>query len=136
MPNNNDTVYICPDCGSASVEFSGLIGGVASCKVCPWSGIREKLLAVPFINATGDQGGEQAVMAIRSDVRRIIREDAPDFVKLLIRWGFVEATQKDGKVYVKNQQQVVRYMNAIANQVFIGMIEERKKIEVERVAGN
>ena len=38
--------YFCPECGSASVEFSGIIGGEASCSVCQWAGAKDKLLVI------------------------------------------------------------------------------------------
>jgi hypothetical protein len=130
----NDQVFVCPDCGSTLVEFSGLVGGTADCKVCPWRGTREKLVAVPFTNELGD---EQTILAIRGDIRAIVKDAAPSILQVLVRWGFVEATQsKSGQVSVKNKQMVVRYMNAVAHHVFLGIIEERKKIEVERVTGN
>jgi ribosomal protein L37AE/L43A len=33
-----DFAYFCPACGTASVEASGLAGGVAKCDVCKWEG--------------------------------------------------------------------------------------------------
>lgn len=134
MVKINNEVFVCPDCGSPLVEFSMLSSGAATCKVCPWTGTRETLAAIPF--QTEFSGSEDTLNAIRNDVRVIVREMTPGILKLLIRWGFVEAVQLDGKIVVKNKQQVVRYMNAIASHFLIGIIEERKKIEVERVRGN
>lgn len=127
------SAVMCPDCGSFSVEYSELAGGLASCRACPWQGSREKLVGV---NLQVDVNTDEALMALRSDIRVIVKNNASAFISILARWGFVDVIKVKGKIQVKNSQQALRYVNAIATSVLTAIVEERKKIEVERVNGN
>lgn len=131
---SNDEMYVCPDCGSASVEFSGLAGGVAECNVCSWAGTRERLLNVPFDNRMGSP--LEVAKAIRIDLRRAFAVTSKEFVRFLVKWGFVPAVERGGQIEVANQKTAVRYMNVISQATLKAVLEERQKIEAEKYDGN
>jgi hypothetical protein len=129
----NDTMYVCPDCGSASVEFSNLVGGKARCTVCNWEGTKEQLLSVPFDNRRGSPN--EVVVAMRNDLRRTFSESARGFILFLIKWGFVPAVDRYGSIEVANHKVAVRYMNAIAAASLNAIFELRQTIEKEKANG-
>ncbi len=129
----NDQMFICPECGSASVDFSSLVGGEASCSVCKWKGSKEQLLTVPFDNRMGSP--HEVVVAMRNDLRRTFSESARGFIIFLIKWGFVPAVDRRGSIEVSDHKITVRYMNAIAAASLNAIFELRQVIEKEKSRG-
>jgi len=134
ITTTNDQMYICPECGGASVDFSGLVGGVAECRVCEWVGTRDRLLSVPFDNSMGSP--REVMLAMRNDLRITYAKAADGFLRFLIKWGFVPAVDRDGKIEVIDRKLVVRYMNAVSKASLNAVFEERQKVEREMLNGN
>lgn len=130
----NDQMYVCPECGGASVDFSGLVGGAAECRVCGWVGTRDRLLSVPFDNRMGAPG--EVMVAMRNDLRQTYAKAASGFLRFLIKWGFVPAVDRNGTIEVTDRKLVVRYMNAISKASLNAIFEERQKVDRERLNGN
>lgn len=130
----NDQMYVCPECGSASVDFSGLVGGVAECRVCKWVGKREQLLSVPFDNRMGSP--VETMLAMNNDLRRAFSSGAANFIRFLIKWGFVPAVQRGENIEVSNKKLAIRYMNVISRATLIAIFDERQKIDKERANGS
>lgn len=129
---SDDVLYVCPDCGSPSLEYSSLVGGSASCTACGFAGSKDKLLVIP-----GElRGKEETFAAMRNDLRQTFGRAASDFGRFLIKWGFLDAKQTRDGIKVDNPRQLARYMTVIAKETFIAVINERKKIEEERVRGS
>ena len=127
-----ETLYVCPDCGSPSIDYSSLSGGSATCTACGFVGSKDKLLAIPVEL----RGKEETFTAMRNDLRNTFGRAATDFGRFLIKWGFLDATQRDGKIQVDNPRQLARYMTVIAKETFIAILQERRKIEEERISGS
>jgi hypothetical protein len=127
----NDTLYVCPDCGSPSLEYSLLSGGTATCTACTWSGAKDRLLAIPVEL----RGKEETFAAMRNDLRNTFGRAATDFGRFLVKWGFLDATQGKDGINV-NPRQLARYMTVIAKETFIAVLAERRKIEEERVSAS
>lgn len=129
----NDQMYVCPECGGASVDFSSLVGGKATCTVCNWEGTKDQLLSVPFDNRMGSPN--EVVVAMRNDLRRTFSESARGFLVFLIKWGFVPAVDRAGSIEVSNQKMAVRYMNTIAAASLNAIFELRQTIAKEKNDG-
>lgn len=125
----NDVVYQCPQCGSPAVEYGELVGASATCNACDWSGSREELLGTPFEHLLGSREG--IGFELFNDVRRLF--SVPVFLVnlggFLSRWGFIDLNEDKGLV----TKATTRYVAAIARAVLRAVIEEREKIEKERV---
>lgn len=126
-PITNDALYVCPECGSASVEFSSLVGGSASCSVCGWAGEKRQLLTVPFDNAMGSP--LEVMMAMRNDIRKAFASSSREFIHFLIKWGFLPSAERHS--FTVDPKMAIRYMNAIAQACLSSIFEERQKIETE-----
>jgi hypothetical protein len=123
-----EVAYFCPECGGASVTFSALAGGVATCKTCNWSGAREQLVAYTFEH--GFDGAHDIVIALVGDLRRLVSRDAKEFGRILAKWGFIDPELPSAA------RQLTRYLAAIARGIAHALVEERTAIEKERVSGN
>lgn len=123
-----DTLYVCPDCGSPSLEYSLLAGGSATCTACGFIGPKERLLALPVEL----RGKEETFAAMRNDLRNTFARSATDFGRFLVKWGFLDATQGKEGINI-NPRQLARYMTIIAKETFIAILAERRKIEEERI---
>ena len=126
-----DTVRFCPQCGSASVDFSALANGAARCLGCNWSGVNEDLLLVP-IQHDFSFGSASIITEMMNDVRRLLSgELGLPYLKFLIKWGFVEAdinnlgNTLDRKIFA-------RYLSAIGHAVLNAVIAERMKLSSEK----
>lgn len=128
-----ETLYTCPDCGSPAVDFSILSGGNGTCSACGWVGRKEDMLVVPLLHREGDK--EATIMAIRNDVRQVYGRAAQDFGRFLVKWGFVDAVQRGGKIEL-NKAQFARFITAMAQASFMAVLNERRKMEEERVRGS
>ena len=130
---SDDILYVCPDCGSPSLDYSLLAGGSATCTACGFSGSKERLLAIPVEL----RGKEETFTAMRNDLRNTFGRAATDFGRFLIKWGFLEAKKtRTGSIKIDNPRQLARYMTIIAKETFIAILTERRKIEEERISGN
>lgn len=127
----SDLVYACPECASPSVEYSALEGGEATCKACGWKGQKGDLLAVPFVNKFGTE--EEVLMAIRSEWRNIFGKFGTELGRFLVRWGFMAVDPDDA---VGTKKALTRYLTAMASSSLVAVMQERQKIERERVGGN
>lgn len=124
-----DVAYFCPECGSASIEYSVLAGGAASCKVCGWTGVREKLIAYSFRHDFPN--GEEALHALMNDVRKVYASASKLFAETLFKWGFLDYTETREGVQLDSKQ-LARYMAAAAQASLKAIIAERQKMEKER----
>jgi len=123
-------VYFCPECGSPSIERSALMGGGASCRACSWTGLADKLAAVPVTSQVG--GDADLLTSMISDLRALIASDiGVVLVRFLNKWGFL--TGRDQQTMGK---QAGRYMSAAARAIMTSVLEERDKMEVERARGS
>ncbi len=121
----------CPNCGSASVDFSTLVGGEASCNACSWKGISTQLVVFPFKHEMGSE--EEVARAFANDVRRVVGDMATPLAQLLAKWGFIDAkppTREDKlKLYTK---ELTFYITEAARAVAISFITTRQQIEMEK----
>jgi hypothetical protein len=121
-----NTVYLCPQCSSPSLSTPVLAGGEYACEACGWSG--QDPVAVPFGNPFGT-----ADATFRQFTQEVLNEfakySALPLGRVLVKWGFVEVVE--GKPSTK---QLARLIKAMAGGAILAMIDERKRIEVERVA--
>lgn len=102
----DDKIKMCPECGSASVEFSVLIGGSASCKKCGWSGTKEELLT--SVISHDFSSPDQVISLFARDIRDMVgKVMAKPLVSLLAKWGFftkpsdVKLTTKETTLYIQ-----------------------------------
>jgi hypothetical protein len=78
----------------------------------------------------------EVLMAMRNDLRKTFGVSAREFIRFLVKWGFVPAVERDGKIEVANQKTAIRYMNVIAQASLNAVFDERQKIEKEKLHGN
>ncbi len=129
-----DSVRFCPQCGSASVDFSTLVvGGLsgAHCNGCRWEGSAEELLLVP-IQHEFQFGKESIVAEMMNDVRQLLSGSlGVPYLKFLLKWGFVkgEVTDIGGTV---DRKQFARYLARIGHAVLMAVIDERTKQEKKK----
>jgi hypothetical protein len=128
-----DVAYFCPECGSASIEFSQLAGGRGSCNVCNWIGRREEMVGYAFEHDFSD-GGE-AVQYMLNDLRKVFAAASKLYGEFLMKWGFLEVKQTRGGVQL-NTKQLSRYVASMALATFKAILETRNKMEQERLSGS
>lgn len=130
MSEADDVIRLCPTCGGASVDFSALVGGQATCRSCAWGGSAEELLLVPIQHLYGTREG--AGFALVNEYRRLYNDRGfvQSVVSFLTKWGFVSATRDGDKINV-NRTHALRYLSAIARAGLVAIVEEREKIERE-----
>ena len=128
MPNIDEAKF-CPRCNSPSVEYATLVLTVdskASCEACGWKGMRADLLTSPVVHDMGSP--DEVVQRFVSDFRNVIaKECGITFARWLSRWGFLPADAKGQAICLG------RYLTAIARASITAVLDERKKIEKERV---
>jgi len=129
--SESEFLRVCPECASAMTECSGLVGGSASCGACGWKGKREDMLTVPFAAQMGNP--TELFITMRNDLRSLVSVNATHFLRFLVKWGFIPAVQRGDKIEILTTTWATRYMNVIARGVLLAVIEERQKIEKERV---
>ena len=127
MKTHSDVLF-CPECGSPSVSASDLVP-IAVCKACGWEGSSSKLVKTSFSQEHG--GKEQMFIALSGDLRVLIAKHvAKPFANFLMKWGFMYG---DGAIQTR---QLGRYLSAASRAMLESVIEERSKMEKERVNGN
>jgi hypothetical protein len=126
MITAEDKAYLCPHCGSPSMSIPLLAGGEYSCEVCGWSGQDPVLL--PFGNPFGSSS--ETFNQFSAEVLKTYAEVAAlPLGRLLVAWGFI-SRDKQGK---PSTAELARYIKSMASGVIMAVIDERKKIERERV---
>lgn len=91
------------------------------------------MLTVPLLTKEGER--EQTIMAIRNDIRGVYGRAAQDFGRFLVKWGFVDAVKRGDQIEF-NKRQFSRYLTAMAQASFMAVLNERRKMEQERVSGS
>lgn len=127
-------IRFCPQCGSAKVTFSELIGGVAKCGVrtCLWEGTTDELLAVPISHEFLSE--ESMMIQLMNDLRLMFSgELGVPYLKLLLKWGFIKANAND-LANTLDRKIFARYLAAIARGVLTTILEERAKIHELEIA--
>ncbi len=125
-----DSVKFCPQCGSASVDFSALAGGGAACKGCGWNGLVEDLLTVPIQHDF--VGKEDIIRSMVNDVRTFLSgELGLPWLKFLLKWGFIVADTKNIAGTV-DRKKFARYLAVIGQTVVTALIAERARQESEQ----
>lgn len=125
-------LYLCPVCGSPSVEFSVLVGGNASCKACDWKGSKDELLSTPVHSEAGDQ--ERVLLAIQSDLRSIFGRTATDWARFLVKWGFVSHEKVPSSPTPEiNRKELASYLTVMGQAVLRAVFDHRASLEEARV---
>jgi hypothetical protein len=128
-----DVAYFCPECGSASIEYSGLVGGMATCQVCKWMGSREQMVGYAFQHDFAD--GDEAVQFMLNDLRKVFAAASKLYGEFLMKWGFLDMKQTKRGVEL-NTKQLSRYVASMALATFKSILETRNKMEQERLGGS
>ena len=120
-----DSVKFCPTCGSASVEFSSLVGGQGSCKGCGWVGNADELLVVPIEHDFA--GKEGMLVSMMNDVRKFMSgELGQPWLRFLLKWGFLEA-DVNNLLATLDRKKFARYLAVIGQSVVAALIAERAR---------
>jgi len=123
-----EAVYLCPECGSPSVDYPEAFGTVAECQACGWVGKQAQMLVTPLVHLEGSK--ENIVARLTGDIRMIIvKHFAVPFGRFLMQWGFV--TQEN-----LSKEVMGRYIAAATLAVLKATIITRQEMEKERVRGN
>ncbi len=118
-----DSVRFCPQCGSASVDFSSLVGGGASCRGCGWHGQADDLLVVPIEHDFA--GKEDAIISMVNDVRAFLSSELGlPWLKFLLKWGFISADSNNVTGTI-DRKKFARYLAVIGQSVVPALIAER-----------
>ena len=126
---SNAHVYLCPHCNSPSMRIPVLEGSPYVCEVCGWSGIDP--MVMPFGNPFGS--ANETFNAFTEEMLNTFSKVAAlPMGRILVKWGFV-STNRAGKPDVAS---LARFIRAMAGGAIMGMIEERKKVEQERIAAD
>ncbi len=133
LTEGKESLRLCPDCGSLSVEFSALEGGDASCKVCSWSGRKDDLFVMPVNHDLGSS--EEVLIGMYNSWREVFGKATVDIARFLLSWGFLTATTEDGK-HTIDKVKMARYLSAAAASALGAILEERQKIEKEKGSGS
>lgn len=125
-------VYFCPECGSPSIERGNLSMTTASCRACGWLGQSDKLAVMPLAHTMGTDA--DIVVSMVGDLRTLLSRDlGTEMARFLQKYGFIDVL---GPKRAFAGKLVGRYLAAIARHIIMALIEERDKIEVERVHGS
>ncbi len=131
----NDTVKFCPQCGSASVDYSELAGGSADCRGCLWKGNADELLVVP-IQHDFAMGKESIIAEMMQNVRGMLSgELGLPWLRFLLKWGFVAGDINDPANTV-DRKQFSRYLAAIGRGCVAAVLEERERQECAQRKSN
>lgn len=141
LPTTAAKVVFCPDCGSPSIDTTatgifasdpGKLG--CSCRACGWKGVVADIATATFQHSFGSD--EELAKAIAGDLRLLLaKECASPLGKFLMKWGFLDVqTTKQGAAI--SARQLGRYMSAIARALLTSVIEEREKMEKEKISGS
>ena len=123
-----EAVYLCPECGSPSLEYPYETGLVATCLACGWSGKQDQMFVTPIVHMEGS--ADNIVTQLVNGLRRLLATPkfGIPFGKFLVKWGFIEQPV--------NTKILGRYYAACAVGIVTAVIKERQKIEKERANGS
>lgn len=125
-----DSVRFCPQCGSANVDFSTLVGGSSSCKGCSWKGSADDLLVVP-IQHDFVLGKESIITDMMNDIRKFLSGDLGlPYLKFLLKWGFLEG-DIENLAKTLDRKKFARYLATIGHAVLTAVIAERARLARE-----
>jgi hypothetical protein len=128
------TVGICPQCGKASVDFSALTGGEASCRACKWSGAREELVTVPFDHEF--LSDDSIVISLMNDLKELLTGQLGlPYLRFLLKWGFLQGSSARA-VDTVDRKQFARYLLVIARGILVAILEERARADALEAAPN
>lgn len=123
---------LCPVCGSASVDFSELVGGTASCRGCSWRGSNVDLVALPFDHEF--LADESMVLSMVSDMRLLLSgAQGVPHLKFLLKWGFLAGDEQD-LVGTIDRKKFASYLAAISRGVLTAIFEERARQDIQQEA--
>jgi hypothetical protein len=114
--------YFCPQCGGASLDFSEIEGGDATCRSCTWKGAGRERVAYPFKHDFISD--ESMLLSMMQDMRVIFAASSKMYAEFFMKWGFL-------KVGPGTAQHLARFMAGAARAVLTAIIEERERIEKE-----
>lgn len=124
---SDKNVYFCPQCGSAAVDYSALVGGDATCRGCKWSGPATDLLGVPM---RADVSEEQLAVFM-NDLRQLLAgPNGVVYLSFLLKWGFLKGDVNRLRETV-DRKQFARYIAAIARGIAVALFDERERVEVK-----
>ena len=124
-----DEVFHCPNCLSACVDFSYVVGGDASCSACGWSGKSKELAGAPFQhNFTSPD--DMMTELIRSTKVMVAKDVGPVLLDHLIKWGFITRS-KDIK---KMTRELGMYLSDFVKVYVQTALTTRKKLVSEEGA--
>lgn len=124
--STDDSVLFCPQCMSATIDASSLIGGGASCRACLWKGKKEDCIHKSINHQFTSQ--EEIFRAFSRDVQLLVAEfGAVPIGRMLRKWGFL-TDGPDGK---PDATILTRYVRAIARGIASEIVKEREAIEKE-----
>lgn len=122
---------LCPQCGSAGVDFSALAGGTADCRGCRWHGTFEDLLVVPGSTAVDN---DVTLNGMLNDLRQLLSGELGfPYLKYLMKWGFITG-DLNRPLETIDRKALARYVASIARSIMVGLLEERSKVEAARAA--
>lgn len=120
-----DSVRFCPQCGSASVDFSALVNGQAYCRGCNWRGLADELLLVPIQHEFANK--EDMVVSMVNDVRSFLAgELGLPWLRFLLKWGFITA-DPNNIAGTLDRKKFARYLAVIGQSVVTSLIAERTR---------
>lgn len=121
---SSKTVYFCPRCNGAAINYSQ-VAGIADCASCGWKGGLSELVSTVIEHDLGSD--EKLLEVFALDMRNLFSKTAAKPLALFLRnWGFLP--EADPTLQVKF---LARYMAAMARAMVRAVIEEREKIEKE-----
>lgn len=122
----------CPVCGSSAVDYSPLHGGDASCRICKHAAPRATFITYEFSHDFFTD--ENVFTVFVNEMKHTLLANKPtqdmrfSLGAILQKWGFVDA--KKGRASLPT---LMRYYTAIVRGAVLAVVEEREKIERERV---
>lgn len=123
-------VGICPKCASASVDYGELVGSVAHCRACKWTGAREDLVIIPFNHDFISD--ESIAHALIGDLKQLLSGTLGlPYLRFLLKWGFLEGSSSRA-VDTVDRVKFTRYLMAIARGVLVAILEERARNDAEK----
>ena len=119
-------VCFCPQCCSAAVDYSGLVGAQASCRGCGWYGEKIDLLSVPVQHTFLTD--ESMVLGMVNELRQLLAgELGVPYLRFLLKWGFVKA-DPERLAQTVDRKEYARYISAIAGGIMESLVKTRARI--------
>lgn len=127
----SEDLQLCPQCGSARVDYGMLAGANAKCHGCGWTGPDSELLTLPS-QQDSISGADKSVQLV-NDLRKIMAGDfGVALLHLLVKWGFLNVDTQD-VAGTLDRKLFARYIVAMARGITQAILSERARQEDERV---